>query len=268
MFLYLFVQVLEVLQEVGAPLGLTASSEQPTQDDYFIVDILLTPNGGSGSSGSGAAGVSPIAVEVDGPSHYAVNRPQHMMGFTALRDRLLSARYSLICVPHFEWNALPTRNDKRAYLRDKVMRVMKAAAAVASAAAPQRPAVQLATAVPWQQRKQPLAAAGGRSAGRTVLRASASRAPASSAAAAVAVHDDGPDGSGASTTSASSAADNEGAATTVGSSATQGPRGLGPSGAERTRQVGTTRRLPASKARRRSSGDEQLPSSPAGDQLP
>ena len=59
------------------------------------------------------------AVEFDGPTHYLKSgRPN---GATAFKTRLLEALgWRVIHIPYYEWDELRTRNDKKAYLRQKL----------------------------------------------------------------------------------------------------------------------------------------------------
>ena len=59
------------------------------------------------------------AVEFDGPTHYLKSgRPN---GATTFKTRLLEMRgWRVIHIPYFEWDELRTRNDKKAYLRQKL----------------------------------------------------------------------------------------------------------------------------------------------------
>lgn len=59
------------------------------------------------------------AVEFDGPTHYLKSgRPN---GATTFKTRLLEVRgWRVIHIPYFEWDELRTRNDKKAYLRQKL----------------------------------------------------------------------------------------------------------------------------------------------------
>ena len=59
------------------------------------------------------------AVEFDGPTHYLKSgRPN---GATTFKTRLLEALgWRVIHIPYYEWDELRTRNDKKAYLRQKL----------------------------------------------------------------------------------------------------------------------------------------------------
>lgn len=60
-----------------------------------------------------------VLVEVDGPrGHYAANRPQHPLGNTVLRNRLLKGMTQLpvVVVPYWEWDRCVDDESRRAYL--------------------------------------------------------------------------------------------------------------------------------------------------------
>jgi hypothetical protein len=61
------------------------------------VDILIKPPGGA-----------PIAVEVDGPTHFTALPPFRNLGHTVLRNRLLEARSGLNRLLHHAWPLLST----------------------------------------------------------------------------------------------------------------------------------------------------------------
>ena len=53
-------------------------------------------------------GLLPVAIEVDGPSHYFVNHPRRPTGDTLIKHQALREGYpgqwaALISIPHFEW---------------------------------------------------------------------------------------------------------------------------------------------------------------------
>ena len=81
-------------------LGVDHAVEGATDDGLFRVDCLLADRR--------------VAVEADGPSHYAGRAPN---GKTRLRRRLLEARgLRVVSVPYFEWGPLATDAAKDAYL--------------------------------------------------------------------------------------------------------------------------------------------------------
>ena len=67
-----------------------------------------------------------VAVEVDGPWHFLLNKPKEVDGTTALRNRQLwrtlrAEGGRLLCVPHWEWTALKGKVQEVAYLRAQVL---------------------------------------------------------------------------------------------------------------------------------------------------
>jgi hypothetical protein len=101
--------VLETLQG----MGLSCQLEWQTADGLFSVDIMLD---------RGNVLPVPVAVEVDGPSHYTRNNFEKL-GSSRLRHQLVEARVDnrLIVVPFFVWRELRTRRQKEAFLQDKLM---------------------------------------------------------------------------------------------------------------------------------------------------
>jgi len=63
-----------------------------------------------------------LAVEVDGPSHFA-RGSRVQLGHAAMKHRhLQQLGYALISIPYWEWDALATSDDKVSYLHAKVRR--------------------------------------------------------------------------------------------------------------------------------------------------
>jgi hypothetical protein len=61
-----------------------------------------------------------IAIEADGPRHYAVNC-RHKLGTTVLKQRLLKAKgWDVIAIPHFEWQNLVGDQDRVNYLAQRL----------------------------------------------------------------------------------------------------------------------------------------------------
>jgi hypothetical protein len=62
-------------------------------------------------------GATPIALEVDGPSHFLQDgRPD---GSTLMRNRMLAAHgWRVVVVDHREWDAQKTQEQREAYMRD------------------------------------------------------------------------------------------------------------------------------------------------------
>ena len=79
------------------------------EDGVVTVDIALHPRPVSeGSEGGKKEGTvrQPVALEVDGPSHFFVNHPQRPTGDTKIKHQALrlSQQWSaVISLPHFEW---------------------------------------------------------------------------------------------------------------------------------------------------------------------
>ena len=87
-------------------MGVSHRYEQAIAGQLFRTDICLLDR--------------PVAVEVDGPSHYLRNERSEN-GPTRLRNRLLAEKgYDVLTVPYFEWEGLSGREAKHAYLRGKL----------------------------------------------------------------------------------------------------------------------------------------------------
>ncbi|GLI63021.1 hypothetical protein VaNZ11_005881, partial [Volvox africanus] len=107
------------------PKGWQWEKQQPQQSRN---EVAADGSGGGGGDVWRPNGTVRIAVEVDGPSHFCSNVPNHAMGSTVARDRcLLDLSLQLVVVPHFEWDTLQSAEAKRAYLARRL----------AAAAAPQ-----------------------------------------------------------------------------------------------------------------------------------
>ena len=62
----------------------------------------------------------PIAIEVDGPSHFYANSKQYT-AYTKLKHRLLTRMgYKVLHVPYFEWRQLRSAQDREDYMRTKL----------------------------------------------------------------------------------------------------------------------------------------------------
>ena len=62
----------------------------------------------------------PIAIEVDGPSHFYANSRQYT-AYTKLKHRLLTRMgYKVLHVPYFEWRQLRSAKDREEYMRSKL----------------------------------------------------------------------------------------------------------------------------------------------------
>ena len=63
----------------------------------------------------------PIAIEVDGPSHFYANSKQYT-AYTKLKHRLLTRMgYKVLHVPYFEWRQLRSASDREDYMRQKLL---------------------------------------------------------------------------------------------------------------------------------------------------
>jgi hypothetical protein len=75
-----------------------------------------------------------IAIEVDGPQHFARN-VREPLGYTLLRQRLLKQKgWDVVSIPHWEWERLSSPAEKRDYLN----RVIPAEQKTPKPAAPKR----------------------------------------------------------------------------------------------------------------------------------
>lgn len=63
----------------------------------------------------------PIAIEVDGPSHFYANTKRYT-AYTKLKHRLLTRMgYKVLHVPYFEWRRLRGAREREQYMRDKLL---------------------------------------------------------------------------------------------------------------------------------------------------
>ncbi len=63
----------------------------------------------------------PIAIEVDGPSHFYVNTTKYT-AYTKLKHRLLTRMgYKVLHVPYFEWRKLRGLRERENYLKAKLL---------------------------------------------------------------------------------------------------------------------------------------------------
>eukprot|EP00899_Mesostigma_viride_P010310 jgi/Mesvir1/19280/Mv10356-RA.1 len=62
-----------------------------------------------------------VAVEVDGPSHFMSDGRQMTPATLLKRDLMMQHGWQVISVPYFEWALLSTLEDKRLYLRTKLL---------------------------------------------------------------------------------------------------------------------------------------------------
>lgn len=89
--------------------------EYLTDDGFYSIDIALFVRGGTR-----------IAIEVDGPSHFAVNDTEHVLGDTVARRRaLVACGWVVISVPVYVWRKLNTRADQAAWLQRMLVGAMR-----------------------------------------------------------------------------------------------------------------------------------------------
>lgn len=119
-------------------MGTKPVQEYITADGLYAVDIALFVRGGTS-----------VAIEVDGPSHFAKNDEEHVLGDTVARRRtLVACGWVVISVPFYVWQRLSTINARRAWLQRMLVGAVKtagqgpgAASAAAAAAGGMPPAV-------------------------------------------------------------------------------------------------------------------------------
>jgi hypothetical protein len=135
----LHADVADCLRAMGVPHAL----ERLTADGLLSIDVAI---GGD----EGASSPVRVALEVDGPWHFAANS-RGALGHTRARDALLRARgWAVASVPFFEWAPLRNTFERKLYLRAKLRAAGCDADALAAAHAAAQAAAQAAAAgVPW-----------------------------------------------------------------------------------------------------------------------
>lgn len=100
-------------------LELEVRDEQWLGQGTISVDGLIMPPAGSG--------LLPIAVEVDGPHHFLVNREEQPTGKARFKRRLLDLAVergevgAWVSVPYWEWNGVKGgAAGRREYLSNKL----------------------------------------------------------------------------------------------------------------------------------------------------
>ncbi len=96
-------------REVGESLhrlGIPHELEYVTADGLFSIDLAIVDRH--------------VALEFDGPSHFARNTLEPL-GHMRLRDRLLSAMgWHVVSIPFFEWNRLHQPEQRDAYVNQRL----------------------------------------------------------------------------------------------------------------------------------------------------
>ena len=69
---------------------------------------------------------NPVAIEVDGPSHFYVNSNEYT-AYSKLKRRILTRMgFRVVNIPYFEWNKLKSTKEKEGYILRKVDLVLDA----------------------------------------------------------------------------------------------------------------------------------------------
>ncbi|CBZ51661.1 conserved hypothetical protein [Neospora caninum Liverpool] len=99
------------------------SPQQVTEKEQLIKELTQRLSGpladADGNVPTGAA--RPIAIEVDGPTHFYANSTRYT-AYTKLKHRLLTRMgYKVLHVPYFEWRRLRGQKEREEYMRRKLM---------------------------------------------------------------------------------------------------------------------------------------------------
>jgi hypothetical protein len=107
-----------VVKALKTSMGLRVEEEQVV-GSVVSVDALIMPPKEEGSSGR-----APIAVEVDGPTHFFNNHTREPTGTTVYKRRLLDLAVlrgelgGWVSVPYREWNARKGAASRQQLLRE------------------------------------------------------------------------------------------------------------------------------------------------------
>lgn len=99
------------------------SREEQAEKDMLIKELKRRLSGPlADESGVVPTGNDrPIAIEVDGPSHFYANS-QRYTAYTKLKHRLLSRMgYKVLHVPYFEWRKLRGAAERQEYMKNKLI---------------------------------------------------------------------------------------------------------------------------------------------------
>ncbi|PFH34861.1 RAP domain-containing protein [Besnoitia besnoiti] len=99
------------------------SPQQVAEKEQLIKELTQRLSGplvdADGNVPTGAA--RPIAIEVDGPTHFYANSTRYT-AYTKLKHRLLTRMgYKVLHVPYFEWRRLRGQKEREEYMRRKLM---------------------------------------------------------------------------------------------------------------------------------------------------
>ncbi|CAJ1383225.1 unnamed protein product [Effrenium voratum] len=98
------------------------TEEEKVEKDNIIKDLTKRLSGPlADEHGNIPTGEDrPIAIEVDGPSHFYANSKRYT-AYTKLKHRLLTRMgYKVLHVPYFDWRQLRSAKDREDYMRAKL----------------------------------------------------------------------------------------------------------------------------------------------------
>ena len=88
-------------------MGISHGLEYITADGLFSIDLAIVDRR--------------IAIEFDGPTHFAAGTLEPL-GRTRLRDRLLSAMgWHVVSIPFFDWDRLHQPEQMDAYVKHRLL---------------------------------------------------------------------------------------------------------------------------------------------------
>lgn len=97
-------------------LGVQCHLEFAPPNSNLVIDIAVTHPSSNAK----------IAVEVDGPYHFAANAPKHMLGSVNLRNSLLEHYgWRVVSVPFYEWGVLQNNEEEIQYLTQRILSILR-----------------------------------------------------------------------------------------------------------------------------------------------
>lgn len=96
--------------------------QQPLKQDTLQpkssnIALSMSPSVVSAALADAAIDTLQLAIEVDGPSHYAINQQDHMLAPTACRNWLLQQNgWTVVLVSSAIWDTLAIADQKRHYI--------------------------------------------------------------------------------------------------------------------------------------------------------